>query len=95
MKELGRFSNGYHLNAGKQMKNAGVDRLFTIGEMGTHVANGFQGLAEHFSSQEKLISRILEISVKSEVDINLLVKGSRAMQLEAVVNALVISEENR
>ncbi len=95
MKELGRFSNGYHLNAGKQMKNAGVDRLFTIGEMGTHVANGFQGLAEHFSSQEKLISRILEISVKSEVDINLLVKGSRAMQLEAVVNALIISEENR
>ena len=95
MKELGRFSNGYHLNAGKQMKNAGVDRLFTIGEMGTHLANGFQGLAEHFSNKEKLISRILEISVESEADINLLVKGSRVMRLEVVVNALAISEENQ
>ncbi len=95
MKELGRFSSGYHHDAGKQMKNAGVDRLFTLGEMGIQVAKGFQGLAEHFSNKEKLISRILEISVKSEVDINLLVKGSRAMQLEAVVNALVTSEENR
>ena len=63
--------------------------------MGTHLANGFQGLAEHFSNKEKLISRILEISVESEADINLLVKGSRVMQLEVVVNALAISEENQ
>ena len=95
MKELGGLSSEYHCEAGKEMKNAGVDRLFTIGEMGTYLANGFEGLAEHFSNKEKLISRILEISVESEVDINLLVKGSRAMQLEVVVNALIISEENR
>ena len=95
MKELGRLSSRYHHEAGEQMKNAGVDRLFTIGEMGGYLADGFQGLAEHFSSKEKLIGRILEISVKSEFDINLLIKGSRAMQLELVVNALVISEENR
>ena len=63
--------------------------------MGTYLANGFEGLAEHFSNKEKLISRILEVSVESEVDINLLVKGSRAMQLEVVVNALAISEENQ
>ena len=39
-------------SGGKEMKNAGVDRLFTIGEMGAHLANGFQGLAEHFSNKE-------------------------------------------
>ena len=73
-------------NAGKEMKNAGVDPIVYHWRNGNvHVAKGFQGLAEHFSSQEKLISRILEISVKSEVDINLLVKGSRAMQLRVLL----------
>ena len=92
MKELGRLSDKYHFEAGKQMKDAGVDRLFTVGEKGAQIGSGFQGLTEHFTDNENLISRILEISMKSEVDINLLVKGSRAMHLEAVVGALLISE---
>jgi len=92
MKELGKFSDNYHREAGEKINDAGVERLFTIGEKAALVGQVFKGTCEHFEDGEILIRRILEISKASELDISLLVKGSRSMQLETVVNALANPE---
>ena len=91
MNELGELSKKFHYQAGKKMGEVGVDRLFTIGEKAEEVGKLFPGPVEHFADSELLVRRLIQISVKSEEDICLLVKGSRSMMLENVVDALSVS----
>ena len=91
MNELGELSKKFHYQAGKKMGEIGVDRLFTIGEKAEEAGKSFPGPVEHFADSALLVRRLIQISVKSEEDICLLVKGSRSMMLENVVNALSIS----
>lgn len=85
MGELGDDSIQLHEKAGIMAKELGVSRLFGLGELSQHAVETFGGGAEHFGNHVGLIEKL-----QSELyeNICVLIKGSRVMQLEKVVNAI-------
>ncbi len=82
MGELGDESVFMHKKTADIAKQFGVTRLFAYGELTKHCVKEFGSGAIHFSSHKKLIE-VLQNELSSEVCV--LVKGSRAMQLEKIV----------
>ncbi len=91
MAELGEGTQQLHHDAGVQARDTGVHKLFTVGKLAKHAAQGFGEQAKSFSDQPAMISAIND---ELSSDVTLLVKGSRLMQMEKVVNALTINGEN-
>ncbi len=85
MKELGEQSIEFHQQAGQQAREMGVERLWAIGELSRHAANRFGEGAQHFSDHQDLIKTLL---AELPPQATLLIKGSRGMQMEKVVQAL-------
>lgn len=85
MGELGVQGEQLHTQAGEQARNGNVDRLFALGTLSQHAAVSFGHGAEHFATAETLAKRL---QTEITPDVTLLVKGSRAMQMERIVNAL-------
>jgi UDP-N-acetylmuramoyl-tripeptide--D-alanyl-D-alanine ligase len=92
MKELGTDSSKMHREVGENARAMGVKRLFATGEMSAHTVDSFGRGAEHFETQDELV-RALRRQVRPGV--NCLVKGSRSMGMEAVVEALVAESDMR
>ena len=92
MKELGAGSSKMHREVGENARVMGVKRLFATGEMSEHTVDIFGRGARHFETREDLIN-----ALRREVrpGINLLVKGSRSMQMESVVEAIVQESDMR
>ena len=88
MGELGSAAVKMHKQAGELARLAGVERLFTIGELSKKAAEKFGDGAEHFADHAELIERIKIIKNESDKDITLLIKGSRSAEMETVVQAL-------
>ena len=74
-----------HADVGRQLREIGIEHLFTLGELAGHAAEAFGPGASAFESIEALIDRVLG-NIGS--DVNVLVKGSRGMRMERVVAAL-------
>ncbi|MBT8060742.1 MAG: UDP-N-acetylmuramoyl-tripeptide--D-alanyl-D-alanine ligase [Gammaproteobacteria bacterium] len=85
MKELGGGSHKMHREVGEAAKVMGVARLFATGEMTVYTVDSFGEGAEHFESRDALIAALLE---QLRPGVNCLVKGSRSMGMEAVVEAI-------
>jgi UDP-N-acetylmuramoyl-tripeptide--D-alanyl-D-alanine ligase len=92
MKELGMDSSKMHREVGENARVLGIKRLFATGEMSEHTVDMFGRGAVHFETREELV-RALRRQVRPGV--NLLVKGSRSMQMESVVEAIVQESELR
>lgn len=86
MKELGTNAQALHTNAGTQIRDAGIDYLFTYGELSSNAAKAFGQGAYHFDKQEELISALKPFLVDTTT---ILVKGSRSMRMEKVVAGIV------
>ena len=91
MKELGDASEQYHIELGKIAKSLGIDMLLTWGEMAENIArgankNGMDKNAFHFRTKDELIAFALKNITKDDV---VLVKGSRSMKMEEVVERLI------
>jgi UDP-N-acetylmuramoyl-tripeptide--D-alanyl-D-alanine ligase len=92
MKELGDSSGYYHSDIGKQAHLSGVDLLLTWGELAQEIAAGARnsGMPEvnvkHFFAKNELIDFARKNIHDDDV---ILVKGSRSMKMEEVVEALV------
>lgn len=85
MKELGDDEQRLHSEVGQALASAGIDRLFVFGELSRHAADAFGAGGAWFDSLEDLIA---EVAAGLSEDVNVLVKGSRAMRMERVVDAL-------
>ncbi|MFH0977540.1 MAG: UDP-N-acetylmuramoyl-tripeptide--D-alanyl-D-alanine ligase [Spirochaetota bacterium] len=92
MKELGSSSEYYHREIGKLAGASGIDRLFTWGEMAENIALGAKesgmnnGNALHFRTKPDLIDYAKNHLLPGDV---ILVKGSRSMKMEEVVEAII------
>ncbi|HEX2549439.1 MAG TPA: UDP-N-acetylmuramoyl-tripeptide--D-alanyl-D-alanine ligase, partial [Gammaproteobacteria bacterium] len=86
MRELGPEAQQYHQNMGKKIREAGVDYLFTTGELSLATAETFGKNATHFEDKDKLISALQPFIKKDTV---ILVKGSRSMRMEKIIAAIV------
>ena len=92
MKELGDSAKKYHEELGKQVVSSGVDMLFTWGEMAENIALGAKddgmknGSVMHFKTKAELIDHVKSNLKHNDV---VLVKGSRSMKMEEVVEAII------
>jgi UDP-N-acetylmuramoyl-tripeptide--D-alanyl-D-alanine ligase len=86
MKELGSEAKLLHQTAGETIRSAGIDYLFTYGELSANTAQAFGEGAYHFNEQEKLVNALKPFLYNQTT---ILIKGSRSMQMEKVVAGLV------
>ena len=84
MGEVGLQGAEFHQEVGAYAKACAIQSLFTLGDLCQHSSQAFEG-AVHFSDMDSLQARVLlDISAYNSV----LVKGSRFMKMERVVEAL-------
>ena len=84
MAEVGQQGPEFHQEVGAFAKASGIEALFTLGDLCVHSSQAFEG-AHHFSDMDNLQQTVLaQISTYNSV----LVKGSRFMKMERVVDAL-------
>ncbi|MGB5261213.1 MAG: UDP-N-acetylmuramoyl-tripeptide--D-alanyl-D-alanine ligase [Gammaproteobacteria bacterium] len=86
MGELGDTTVALHTHAGRSARAAGIDRLFTLGELAGSAAGAFGDRAIAFTAQDALIDALRE---DLRGPLHILVKGSRRMRMERVVEALL------
>ncbi|KAA9017093.1 UDP-N-acetylmuramoyl-tripeptide--D-alanyl-D-alanine ligase [Niallia endozanthoxylica] len=91
MLELGEKENEFHFEMGKYINPEKVDYVFTFGRLGEEIAAGARSIftAERvfsFTDKPALIERLKNCTNEETL---VLVKASRGMKLEEVVNALI------
>ncbi len=84
MGELGSDAAVLHAQIGQAARAAGVDRLLALGELSKETATAFGAGAMHFERIQELLA---ELENALAPDTTVLVKGSRFMQMERVVNS--------
>lgn len=85
MKELGDDATELHREVGEAARASGVNRLFAYGDLAASAAEGFGEHASWYTSLDALVDELCE-NMRS--DVTVLVKGSRSMRMERVVDAL-------
>lgn len=85
MKELGEDEKSIHASAGIAIREAGVDYLFTYGELSAESAKAFGENGAHFDDQQKLLHALKPLLSDP---VTILVKGSRSMQMEKIVRSI-------
>ncbi len=88
MAELGEEAPALHRDIGVYAASMGVDRLYAVGEHATAVCDGFSG-GEWFETVDQLA---VDLQFRLHDEMTILVKGSRFMKMERVVEQLC---ENR
>jgi UDP-N-acetylmuramoyl-tripeptide--D-alanyl-D-alanine ligase len=86
MRELGVEAARLHAEVGQRAREAGIKRLWTVGEFSAAATRAFGSQARHFSSQAELID-VLAPAFGNQV--HCLVKGSRGSRMDRVVDALL------
>ena len=93
MKELGEDAKELHREVGASARASGVDRLFALGDLSKASADAFGTGANWYQDIDTLIKDVRS----ADNGVNVLVKGSRSMRMERVVDALradaAVSEE--
>lgn len=89
MGEIGEMTGQFHDEVGGYAKSQGVDRLLAVGESSVLAARNFGAGGEHFRKIEDLIATLVgELTPETIV----LVKGSRFMRMERVVDAIAVPQ---
>lgn len=86
MGELGENARVLHGEIGAAAKVAGIDLLFTLGDLSAAAAQAFGEGGRHFEYIEDLLHDIENLLAP---EVTVLVKGSRFMQMERVVKSFV------
>jgi UDP-N-acetylmuramoyl-tripeptide--D-alanyl-D-alanine ligase len=102
MGEVGNQGPEFHREVGAYAAEQGVAKLFALGEQCRFAIKGFEDIqkdktliasAKHFSEMDGLIVQLRDAlhaqSTGSNEHLNILVKGSRFMRMERVVQALL------
>lgn len=92
MGELGADAKKMHADIGVYAKKAGLNTLYCLGELSAEMAQGFGKGAKYFGlANEHTVNEIATtILPQLASGVTVLVKGSRFMQMERVVNLLLM-----
>ncbi len=82
MGELGADAPHFHAEIGAEARNLGIQKLLALGDLSSYAVDEFGAGATHFKSIEDLLA-CLEKHL--DADSTVLVKGSRFMKMERVV----------
>jgi UDP-N-acetylmuramoyl-tripeptide--D-alanyl-D-alanine ligase len=91
MGELGAESAELHRRAGAMARAAGVTRVYTLGELARAALEGFAGAGRACETLDELLAAL---RADLAVPLHILVKGSRRMRMERVVQGLVATLSN-
>jgi UDP-N-acetylmuramoyl-tripeptide--D-alanyl-D-alanine ligase len=86
MGELGADAAAMHAQIGLAARDAGVDKLLALGELTKETVIAFGAGAMHFERIQELLA---ELENELTADTTVLVKGSRFMQMERVVQSFM------
>jgi len=86
MRELGDNAEQYHIEIGQHAQQAGIDQVYTLGELTAHTARAFGSGGKHFTDRNALVAALAPTLTENSA---VLVKGSKSMQMWHVVNALL------
>jgi UDP-N-acetylmuramoyl-tripeptide--D-alanyl-D-alanine ligase len=86
MGELGEKGPELHRQAGRDARELGATRLFALGELTSLSVEAFGEGASHYPDADALVAALKKAL---RPGVRVLVKGSRAMRMERVVQALV------
>jgi UDP-N-acetylmuramoyl-tripeptide--D-alanyl-D-alanine ligase len=84
MGEVGQQGPDFHAEVGAYAAQRGLEALMTLGDLCRHSAQAF-GQAQHFQDMDSLL---LAVTAQAVGFPSVLVKGSRSMRMERVVQAL-------
>ena len=84
MGEVGTQGPAFHAEVGGYARQRGIEQLWTAGTLSAGSASAFGPSARHFGAVEGLLGALGEAPAAA----SLLVKGSRFMRMERVVQAL-------
>ncbi len=87
MKELGADAEQLHYVAGEKMRNAGIDYLFTLGNLSALTTDAFGVPAKHFTDYKALAAALQPYLLEQNVTV--LVKGSRSMRMERIITEIM------
>ncbi|MBU1689358.1 MAG: UDP-N-acetylmuramoyl-tripeptide--D-alanyl-D-alanine ligase [Gammaproteobacteria bacterium] len=91
MGELGENARELHAEIGAAAKAAGIDLLFTLGDLSAAASQSFGEGGRNFEYIEDLLH---EIENRLASDVTVLVKGSRFMQMERVVKSFELKGDS-
>ncbi|MDZ7672173.1 MAG: UDP-N-acetylmuramoyl-tripeptide--D-alanyl-D-alanine ligase [Halanaerobiales bacterium] len=89
MLELGDIKEKAHQEIGEYIVKKNIDYLITIGELGSYISTGANKkhkdklVIKHFENKVDIIKYIDKISSRRDV---ILIKGSRGMKMEQIIN---------
>jgi UDP-N-acetylmuramyl pentapeptide synthase len=89
MGEVGAQGPQFHVEVGAYALERGIDALWCAGELCVHSAQAYGPSARHFVDVPTLVDALAEAPAAASV----LVKGSRFMRMERVVQALATASE--
>ncbi|HYR24531.1 MAG TPA: UDP-N-acetylmuramoyl-tripeptide--D-alanyl-D-alanine ligase [Aquabacterium sp.] len=84
MGELGDQSAVLHAQVGLAARQAGLDRLLALGDWSRSAVQSFGAGARHYERIQELLA---DLENELAPDVTVLVKGSRAMEMERVVDS--------
>ncbi len=84
MGEVGSEGVAFHQEIGAYARQRQIDQLLTLGTLARHASQAFGGDARHFDDMDTLNAEVAHVPSGASV----LVKGSRFMQMERVVQRL-------
>lgn len=86
MGEVGDHGPEFHREIGAYARESGIDAMYALGEASRAACQMFGANARHFNSMEALLEALLAAGLDRHATV--LVKGSRFMRMERVVDAL-------
>jgi UDP-N-acetylmuramoyl-tripeptide--D-alanyl-D-alanine ligase len=89
MGEVGNQGPQFHAEVGSYAAERGIDALYTLGDLSVHANQAF-GRGKHFADMASLQT---EVAARWTDFASIVVKGSRFMKMERVVETLVQQEE--
>ena len=87
MGEVGDQGPQFHAEAGRHARDCGIEQLFALGAQSAHTATAF-GAGRHFDNMALLLAAVQE---QLPAVGSVLVKGSRFMKMEQVLDAMAPS----
>ena len=91
MGEVGDDGPAFHREVGAYARECGIDALCAMGDASREACAAFGEGALHFDDAPTLAAHLLQAGFGS--DVTLLVKGSRFMRMERIVDALTIDQQ--